>query len=129
MNKWNRIRDFVQKKLGCTCPDEIFAEIEDDRPESLSSYGARRIIIGGRLLIYIWNVKEPGSFEENLLAMLEAGKRERDERGLNRLRVVLAVDNDLQHAANKAESFFSQYADRDDRMHIHVVSTADLRAF
>ena len=129
MNKLYRIRDFVQKKLGCTCPEKIFAEIEDDRPESLSSYGARRIVIGGRLLIYIWPVKEPGSFKENLLAMLGAGKRERDERDLNRFRAVLAVDNDLQHAANKAESYFSQYADRDDRMHIHVVSTDDLRDF
>jgi hypothetical protein len=127
MNKKYRIKKFVQKTLGCTCPDKVFAEIEEEPLSLLSSSRARSIIIGGRLLLYIWNIKGPHMFQEDLLAMLEAGKRERDGRGLNRFRAVLAVDNDLQHYEKEAESYFSQYADRDDRMNIHVVSTADLK--
>jgi len=127
MNRHYRIKDFVQKNLGCTCPDKVFEEIEDLPVAPLSAPHTRRIAIGGRLLIYIWNVKGTYKFKENLLAMLAAGKRERDARGFNRFRAVLAVDDTPQHVAKKAQLYFSHYADRDDRMHIHVVAIAALK--
>ena len=121
-----RIKDFVQNILGCTCPDKVFEQIQEFRSAPISSPHSRSIIIGGRLLIYIWNVEDTGSLRENLLAMLAAGRQERDARGLNRFRAVLAVDKALQQVAAAAHAYFSQFEGRDDRMHLHVVSVADL---
>jgi hypothetical protein len=127
MGKQKAVQDFVLKRLGCTCPDKIFADIEDRGPVSLSSLRIRCIIIGNRLLIHIWYVKEHNKFKKNLHAMLATGKKQRDALGLHRFRAVLAADDDLHHVEREAESCFSSFADRDDRMHIHVVATVDLK--
>jgi hypothetical protein len=127
MSRQYHIQDFVQHILGCTCPDKVFEQIEDRRVAPSFSPHTRIITIGGRLLIYIWNVKGADRLKENLFAMLEAGKKERDEKGLNRFRAVLAFDTAAQHCETSAKSYFSQYAGKDDRMHIHVVSTENLK--
>ena len=121
------MKDFVRNILGCTCPDNVFEQIEDKPVVSSGSPHTRSIIIGGRLLIYLWKVKEADRLKEHLLAMLEAGKKERDEKGLNRFRAVMAVDIAAQHLEAAAKSYFSQYAGKDDRIHLHVVSAADLK--
>ena len=115
------IKKFVRQVLGCTCPDKVFEQIEDKHVASAVSPHTRVITIGGRLLIYIWEVNEPGQFKENFPAMLAAGQKERDERGLNRFRAVLATDKINQNIVAEAALYFSQFAGRDDRMHFHVV--------
>lgn len=126
MSKDDCIKDFVQNILGCTCPDKVFEHIEDRRVASLSSPHTRCITIGGRLLIYIWNIKDVNTLRENLAALLVAGRKERDDRGLNRFRAVLAVDNNPAHFAAETQRYFSEFADRDERIHLHVVASADL---
>jgi hypothetical protein len=121
-----RIKAFIQDILGCTCPDNVFEQIEDSIAAPSSSPHTRTIIIGGRLLVYIWNVKGSEKLKENLFAMLETGKKERDERSLNRFRAVLATDTPL-YVASRAQLYFSRYAGRDERIHLHVVSSDDLR--
>lgn len=115
------IKKFVRQVLGCTCPDKVFKQIEDKHVAPAVSPHTRVITIGGRLLIFIWEVNELGQFKENLPAMLAAGQKERDERGLNRFRAVLATDESNQNIAAEAALYFSQFAGRDDRMHLHVV--------
>jgi len=115
------IKKFVRQVLGCTCPEKVFEQIEDKHVAPAVSPHTRVITIGGRLLIYIWEVNEPGKFKDNLPAMLAAGQKERDERGLNRFRAVLAADETDQDIAAEAAFYFSQFAGRDDRMHLHVV--------
>ena len=126
MSRQDRIKDFVQNTLGCTCPDKVFEQIEDRLDAPSSSPHTRSITIGGRLLIYIWEVDGPDRFKDNLLAMLGAGKKERDGQGFNRFRAVLAVDGTTQNVETEAISCFSQFTGRDDRMHLHVVSKAAL---
>ena len=121
------IRNFVRNVLGCTCPDKIFEQIEDKQVASFSSPHTRSLTIGGRLLIFIWHVKDRESFKSGLLAMLAAGKKERDERGLNRFRAVLAIAVTPHDIETEAQSYFKQYAGDDNRMHIHVVSSVALR--
>ena len=58
MSRNDSIKDFVQNILGCICPDKVFEHIEDRRVASLSSPHTRCITIGGRLLIYIWNIRD-----------------------------------------------------------------------
>ncbi len=126
MSRQDSIKDFVRNILGCTCPDKVFEEIEDRRVAPVSSPHTRSITIGGRLLIYIWNVRDANTLRENIAALLAAGRKERDERGLNRFRAVLAVENNPSHFATEAQLYFSQFAGRDERIHLHVVAAADL---
>jgi hypothetical protein len=122
------IKSFVQNVLGCTCPDEVFEQIEDRMVAPTSSPHTRSITIGGRLLIYVWEVDGLKELQEGLPAMLETGKKERDERGLNRFRAVLAVENH-QTAAPQANLYFSLFEGKDDRMHLHVVARDALKGF
>jgi len=126
MNRQLQIINFVRNILGCTCPEKVFRQIEDREVALSSSPHTRCITIGQRLLIYVWNVKETDGLKENLFAMLEAGGKQRDEQGLNRFRAVLAVDGNSQDIATKVQSYFARYAGKDDRIHLHVVSRAEL---
>ena len=121
------IKKFVQNVLGCTCPDKVFQQVEDRHVLPSSSPHTRSITIGGRLLIYVWEV-DGKELQEGLLAMLETGKKERDARGLNRFRAVLAVETPLA-VAPRANLYFSLFEGKDDRMHIHVVPVNDLKNF
>ena len=127
MSRQLRIRYFVQNILGCTCPGKVFEQIADKPVAPLSSPHTRSITIGGRLLVYIWYVEGADKFKENFFVMLEAGRKERDEKGLNRFRAVLAVDGMLQHLAIEATSYFSQYVGKDGRIHFHVVPSENLK--
>ena len=127
MNCKSDIKDFVRNTLGCTCPDKVFEQIEDRHIVPSSSPHTRSITIGGRLLIYIWEIDTQHRFKENLFALLEAGKRQRDEQGLNRFRAVLAVNGTTHNVETEAISYFLQFTGRDERIHIHVVSAAVLK--
>jgi hypothetical protein len=123
------IKKFVQNVLGCTCPDKVFEQIEDNHVLPSISPHSRSISIGGRLLIYVWKVEDRlEELQEDLLAMLEAGKKERDADGLSRFRAVLAVENP-EIIAPMANFYFSRFQGKDDRMHIHVISLHTLKNF
>ena len=122
------IKKFVQNVLGCTCPDKVFEQIEDNHVPPSSSPHTRCITIGGRLLIYVWEVEGLKGLQEGIFAMLETGKKERDARGLNRFRAVLAVETP-QTVEPRANLYFSLFKGKDDRMHIHVVPVNDLKNF
>jgi hypothetical protein len=126
MKNENPVKEFVQNVLGCTCPDKVFEQIEDRIVISASSPHTRVITIGGRLLIYVWEAEDPIDLQQDLVAMLKTGRRERDDRGLNRFRAVLGVENP-QNVASQVEQYFSLFEGRDDRMHVHVVPLQNLK--
>jgi hypothetical protein len=126
MKSQNPIKEFVQNVLGCTCPDQVFEQIEDRMVASASSPHTRSITIGGRLLLYVWKADELIDLQQGLAAMLKTGKKERDDRGLNRFRAILAVENP-QNVTPRVEHYFSLFADKDDRMHMHVVPLENLK--
>jgi len=79
----------VRNILGCTCPEEIFDhyEVQHNVSEAIPMV---QLIMGNRLLIWIVDaarVVEPGQI---LLRLLEQGLAERENRGLNRFRLVVA---------------------------------------
>jgi hypothetical protein len=81
------INKFVQNVLGCTCPDKVFEQIEVNHILPSISPHSRSISIGERLLIDTWKVEDRlKELQENLLAMLEAGKK-RDANGMSRFRL------------------------------------------
>jgi len=84
MKSRNSIKDFVQNILGCTCPDKVFEQIEDRMVAPASSPHTRSIVIGQRLLIYVWEADDSLDLQQGLAAILKTGRKERDDRGLNR---------------------------------------------
>ena len=126
MKSENPVKDFVQNVLGCTCPDKVFEQIEDRIVVSASSPHTRAITIGEKLLVYVWEADDPIDLQQDLAAMLKSGRKERDDRGLNRFRAVLGVENP-QNVASRVEQYFSLFDGRDDRIHVHVVPVQNLK--
>jgi hypothetical protein len=122
------IKKFVRHVLGCTCPDRVFEQIEDRTVPPSASPHTRSITVGNRLLIYIWKADASVDLRQGISAMLAAGKKDREARGLNRFRGVLAVE-DPQTIQLQADLCFSQFEGCDDRMHIHVVPVDELKDF
>ena len=57
--------------------------------------------------------------QQHLGAIVSAGKKERDEQGLNRLRLVVVTDD----AAEKESLIrrFNELKDKDEKIHLHVI--------
>ncbi len=116
---------FVRNTLGCACPDEVFESIErEEGAEGEGGLPHPHIRIGGRLLICLWETNDPARVKKELPGILTAGKSERDRRGMNRFRLVIAAD-DLEAVGRIAHGVFSNHADKDDKVHLHVVSRED----
>ena len=111
--------------LGCKCPDEIYDRIECRDGDSGTDPYTLSITLGERLLVYIWETNDPSLVETGLPAMLLCGKNERDRRGLNRFRAVIATD-DVDGIDSIAQRLFRDFSDKDEKVHLHVVSTQDV---
>jgi hypothetical protein len=122
MTKNESIRKFVRNTLGCKCPDNVFAQIDDKQVTSKISPHTRSITIGGKLLLYVWEVNSPDQLQEGIPAILASGKKARNEIGLNRFRAIL-VTEDPSTIKIQADFCLSQFMDIDDKMHLHVVSS------
>jgi hypothetical protein len=125
MDKREAIIAFVRGILGCKCPDEVFEQIEDRGDEVRENTPLRTMTIGKRLLVYIWQTNSPTLVRAGLPSMLLRGRNERDKRGLNRFRAVIATD-DVEAMSAIANELFKDLSQRDDKVHIHVVRRADV---
>ena len=57
--------------------------------------------------------------------LLARGRDERDQRGLNRFRAVLATDN-VEAVRALAEQLFDEFGVKDEKIHLHVVSNEEV---
>jgi hypothetical protein len=118
------IERFVRGVLGCTCAPEIFAVIEDLAPDGAVPGTPRRISIGSRLLIHL--VEDTGLPDPDRLAdLVRAGRAERDQRGMNRFRLVIATD-DPPPLSERLDAEFRRLPDVDERTHLHLVERSVL---
>ncbi|MCF7983996.1 MAG: hypothetical protein K9L70_06300 [Thiohalocapsa sp.] len=119
------VEAFARERLGCNCPDSVFAHILVEDAGS----GVWRIDIGGRLLIDLAPGRNAASAHW-VYERLAAGLADRDRRGMNRYRLVLGADEADQawHAAcaEGAPSALARFAD--DRIHLHCLPRADVEA-
>lgn len=121
MSRREVIEDLVRRELGCTCPAEVFEQIEESpaRMAGLTQFG-RRIAIGGRLLVYVLYTDDTDRALVQLHDWLGVGRAERDTAAMNRLRlVVVTSDPDALGPALKAR--FDALPERDERTHLHVL--------
>ena len=109
------VEAFVRETLGCGCPQEVFEHIEDSRPGDL-----RRIAVGGRLLVYLIAPPTGGVAVDRLAEYLSRGRRERDELGFNRFRLVIAAGEGTADPATLMLAFERLRAG-DERLHLHLV--------
>lgn len=125
MEERNSIKEFVQKTLGCGCPEEVFKIIEyQDNIPCGNLIIRRKINIGNRLLVYILDLDGNTILTEVLSFLLKTGREERDKYGFNRFRLVLAV-NDVEHIQKSAFDIFNRI-NSDEKIHLHVIDKKSL---
>ena len=117
-----RIKSFVQKTLGCGCPEEVFHSINCRHDVLLSNEVMLNsvITIGSRLLIYVVEADSNNFVEKNLAYLVTTGKSERDSRGLNRVRLVIVADEVLDRQL--VQSHFDRLKRTDEKIHLHIIS-------
>lgn len=121
------IEHFVRHGLGCGCPDEVFRSIEIGAcvtPDGATQF--RRMAIGGRLLVYVYQPRtgQPAAGAIRELALL--GRSERETRGFNRFRLVLASTANSEFMASGPQGIFAETLGSDDRAFLHVIGADGL---
>ncbi len=127
MASTEQIKRFVQDTLGCGCPEEVFRSIQCRWNVRLNSFITLRaaIIIGNRLLIYIAEAGSAGCIEEHLPVLVAMGRRERDEKGLNRFRLVLTAEDPVE-IQGVTEKMFEKLRGNDEKLHLHAIRKSDM---
>ena len=120
------IKRFVQEILGCSCPDEVFNNI--DYQIQGAGISARKVTVGDRLLIYIINVNGTSSIQGVIHSALQRGVEERDKKGFNRFRLVL-VASYPDGLRSLAEQAFDDSGYSDEKTHLHIVNETDVECF
>ncbi|MGD9253533.1 MAG: hypothetical protein PVG92_06330 [Holophagae bacterium] len=129
VSDWNeRMQSFIRTTLGCGCPDEVLQWIDFTRTDLAEEPAVKlsRIDVGGQLLVYVLEGEEDlARLADVLPAIISTGLIERGKREFNRLRVVVATDRPAE-LQPELERIFSASAAKDDKLHLHVVSTMEL---
>jgi hypothetical protein len=117
MHPFPEIRSFVQESLGCTCPEEVFQQISLDDGDGQI---ARKIRVGGRLLVYILDAGRATDLPGAVSEALRDGVRVRERDRFNRFRLVV-VSDEPERISGTVEAAFSGSASRDPKTHLHVL--------
>ena len=123
MQTYPEIKRFVQETLGCSCPEEVFNQI--DYQKEYDDISERKINVGERLLIYIITMGGKSNVQGVISSALEQGVEERDEKGLNRFRLVL-VASCPDELRSSAEHAFDSSGYADEKTHLHIVNESDV---
>jgi hypothetical protein len=123
------IERFVRVTLGCKCQDEVFRSIVIDRVGAGDAGRAGvefvRLTIGERLLIYVTAADDSHPASKSTAALARAGIAERDARGLNRFRLVIAGSGPPD-AADAERTAFADIAGADERAYLHIIGADQL---
>jgi len=124
----NPIEHFVRAKLGCQCPDEVFRSVSIDKIRIADgAIGYTRLLVGNRLLIYILDAASVSIADGELADLVARGCRERNERGYNRFRLVIACDEPASEST-AVQHAFDDASGNDERAHLHCLPRALLPA-
>ncbi len=126
MQTYPEIKRFVQETLGCSCPEEVFNQI--DYQKEYDGISGRKVTVGDRLLIYIITMDGKSNIQGVINSALERGVVERDKKGLNRFRLVLVASHP-DELRSSAEHAFDSSGYTDEKTHLHVVSESDVESF
>ena len=125
MQTYPEIKRFVQEILGCSCPEEVFNQI--DYQEEGDGILGRKVTVGNRLLIYIIIMDRKFNIQGVIHSALEQGVEERDKKGLNRFRLVLVASRP-DELRSSAERTFDSSGYTDDKTHLHIVNESEVES-
>ena len=125
MQTYPEIKRFVQEILGCSCPEEVFNQI--DYQEEGDGILGRKVTVGDRLLIYIITMDAKSNIQGVINSALEQGIVERDKKGLNRFRLVLVASHP-DELRSSAEHTFDSSGYTDDKTHLHIVNESEVES-
>jgi len=120
------IKQFVRDTLGCTCPEEVFQNI-DCRADVKASDDVLldyEINIGNKLLIFVMTIDELGSLSPLIPQLVWDGINKRNQENFNRFRLVLLTQRPSD-VEKEAFAIF-QSLGADEKVHLHVVAKDDL---
>ena len=124
------IKRFVQRVLGCTCPNEVFLNINvEQNPPSFADITQGDLIsIGGKLLVYLVNTHDGEDLASKLEQILNRGRETRDKGGYNRFRLVISTSRKqpMQELLTRKVETLNNL---DERLHIHVIGIDQLPGF
>jgi len=125
MTEKEAIKSFVQKTLGCGCPEEVFRHIEYRTAIPLEKHLlAGKINIGNRLLVYIAEIKREEELSDLLPFLVKQGMAERERLQFNRFRLVIASEGN-GNVEQYANTLFGN-VEKDDRIHLHVIRKSEI---
>lgn len=121
------IKQFIRKELGCSCPDEVFKSISIEKiplNDGIEST-AHLLTIGGKLLVCLVETQDVARLADSLEQIFRWGRELRDAGGFNRFRLVVAT-KELVALQEILFQHFDNLAELDERLHLHVISSAKL---
>ena len=121
------IRRFIRHTLGCTCPDEVFEHIDIESMSQIDHISGdfTRLVMGNRLLVYIWKLEEIDLLLKQFSSIFQTGKNERDQKNLNRFRLVIGTPW-LEEAKQILEQAVASHDYTDDKSHLHILEPSEL---
>ncbi len=120
------ITRFVRGTLGCQCPEDVFRSIvitHEHSPDNGAPF--TRLLIGDRLLIYLLPTSATDATPDTLATLARQGRVERDAKGYNRFRLVVA-SHDPAAQATAARASFEHALGHDDKTHLHLVPSGEI---
>jgi hypothetical protein len=115
------IKSFAVELLGCGCGSDVFNSIEvSDEAFGRGLTGGKRILIGGRLLIYLVPCDDRAGLPDDIAFLIRRGIEERDRNGYNRFRLVLAASRPEELLGTTHDLVQSQIYG-DEKLHFHVL--------
>jgi hypothetical protein len=125
MTEKETIKFFVQKTLGCGCPEEVFSHIEYRTAIPLENHLlAGKINIGNRLLVYIAEIIKEEELSDLLPFLVKQGVAERDKLQFNRFRLVIAAEGN-GNVEQHANTVFVN-VEKDEKVHLHIIRKSEI---
>lgn len=121
------LRAFIRDTLGCGCPDAVLRRIHPlDEIELLGGVPLRLALdVGGRLLVVLVEDAALERDDSALGAVLAAGRQLRNDRGMNRFRLVVVSDAP-EGIEERKRGLMERASLDDDRVHLHVIGLDEL---
>jgi hypothetical protein len=125
MTEKDTIKFFVQKTLGCGCPEEVFSHIEYQTAIPLENHLlAGKINIGNRLLVYIAEINKEEELSGLLPFLVKQGMAERERLQFNRFRIVIAAEGN-GNVEQYANTVFRN-VEKDEKVHLHIIRKSEI---
>lgn len=116
----------MRETLGCGCPEEVFDNLNLSLTTPWQGGPSVKILhVGGRLLICILTCRDISEVRDFLPPLVRMYRDERDRKGYNRVRIVIAA-TDPASLIPMADFLFQSLPEVDERIHLQILPTSQV---